>query len=228
MQPDFGRSKGTGWPAMSEILSNPAFWLLAILPAFGLVRLSAAVYLRPYREKLRHLVDEMSRGALSKEDRGWLRAALEQSRGRHLVIAAPFAPVMILAAVVFGVFEGWRDSQKSRDDRVDAAEAEVLRLRLARLDDLAGMSLAKSRFASDPRGLRLTELVSKIEEWSSPISMLWIVVWLIVAAPLLVVSYAISGSIRPIITNVWAPLREPIESLIAAATRPFGMLSLFR
>ncbi|RUV37018.1 hypothetical protein [Mesorhizobium sp. M7A.F.Ca.MR.148.00.0.0] len=199
---------------MSDVMRDPVFWLLMILPLCAIVQLMAALYLRTRRRELLSLVEELASDDLNKEDRAWLRHEIDRSRAIHLLIATPFVPFAILGALAIAVYEGWKVAASSYNERVHSVELSADRMHRKAVEIGEGISLKKSVIWDDPRSKRVRELVGQIEDWNSPIAMVWIAAWLIAALPLLVVAYFISGSIRPFVVNLWGPLREPIASIL--------------
>lgn len=202
---------------------EPAFWLLLLLPVCGLIRLASALYLRPRRRELLSLAQSLVREELTKEDRAWLRHEIDRSRATHLLIASPFVPFAILGALAIAAYEGWKIAATSYDDRVETLETSAERLHSKSIEITVGISLNNSKFWNDPRAKRIRDLVGQIEDWNNPLAMTWIAIWLLAASPLLIATYFISGSIRPFVVNLWAPLREPIISILSDT--PLGRAS---
>lgn len=199
---------------MSDMMRDPVFWLLMILPLCSVIQLIAALYLRTRRRELLSLVEDLATENLNKEDRAWLRHEIERSRATHLLIASPFVPFAILGAVAIAVYEGWKVAASSYDERVKSIELNADRIHRQAVEIGEGISLKKSVFWDDPRSKRVRELAGHIEDWNNPIAMVWIAAWLIAALSLLVLAYFVSGSIRPFVVNLWGPLREPIASIL--------------
>lgn len=200
------------------LVRDPIFWVLAALPLFGLINLVASLYLRKSRRRLIEVINSMTSDArITKADKAFLRAEIGTSGGRHLLFAAPFAPAAILAAVVLGFVEGWQARNKSRrlfdlQTQIDRLQRESDTLTINAVKATEGHDPSAGVFWDDPRRREVQELSHVIETWSNPLATLWILFWLAMSAPLLVVGYLASGSIRPFVVNLWEPIRDPILS----------------
>lgn len=202
---------------MSDIVHNPMFWLIAIvLPGAALINLAASMWVRQARRDLLVLVKRLWPEA-SPQDRTWLWHEVDRSKGTHLLIASPLAPFAILGAVALGVYEGWRGAHETYDGHVKRIQGETALLEKDVYRLVTGEDADSSKIWNSPDGQRLGRLADHIENWNHPVAMLWIIGWLVVASPLLLGAYFVVGSLKPVITNMWAPLREPIAVVLRHA-----------
>lgn len=207
-----------------DALLQPGPLVLLSLLTFAVIKVAAAIYLRPRRRKLLALVASLvAEDDLSKEDKAWLRDEVDTSRGMTFLAVSPLAPFAILFAIVVGVVEGWRG--RGEKDGLFDYQAEVDRLNRdsdrvqARMVEIeSGLDPRKGIYWNDKRRTQIADLTFDIETLSHPIAALWVFAWVVVASPLLVVGYLISGTIRPFLEHLWRPFRDP---LVAALARSF-------
>lgn len=216
---------------LDTYISEPGFWVLSFLLGCALVTLFSSLLLRGKRKRLLALVNEIiNEDKLNDADKAWLIDDIERSKGTHLLIAAPFAPFFILAALALSAYEGWSsnlNSAKPKDDlatreadsrkRMDALDDRIDTLRAKITIDSKGVDPRKGVYWNDKRRAEIENLSLDIETWNNPLAMMWIVLWLAAASPLMVVAYFASGSLRPFIINIWEPLRDPVLSVLSAA-----------
>lgn len=215
---------------LDAYIHEPGFWVLAFLLGCALINLVSSLLLRGKRARLLALVKEIiAEGRLNDADKAWLVDDIERSKGTHLLIAAPFAPFFIIAALALSAYEGWTETQDGEKSSSDDTSPAATRKRLASLDermdavrakitiDSKGVDPRAGAYWNDKRRTEIEDLALDIETWNNPIAMTWIVLWLIAASPLMVIAYFASGSLRPFVVNIWEPLREPILSVLSAA-----------
>lgn len=202
--------------------------LLGVIVGFPLVQLVAALLLRTTRRKLLAAIDGvLSDGPLGPADKAWLRNEIDTSSGTHLLIASFFAPFAILGAVALGFYDGFYAKKKpplshaKLADRIDVISAELEESRQSiETMEAKGILLAQGvdpregKLWADPRRREISELVHVVETWNHPIATVWIILWLVIAAPFILVGYAISGTIAPFLSNLWEPLRTLIVGLL--------------
>lgn len=210
---------------MIDAILQPGPLILAALVVFAVIKCAAALVIRSHRRrmltKVRSLIAEPD---LTREDKAWLRDEIETSKGKMLLAVSPLAPIAIFGAAMVGAYEGWRaregggrlfdfDSEVERIDRdTDRIHAKAVKLR-------EGFDPRSGKYWNDPRREEIFDDSFVVEVWSSPLAALWIIAWLILASPLLLVGYAVSGTIRPFIENLWQPFREPLASALVRATK---------
>lgn len=210
---------------MIEILNSfarePGIWALSFLLTCALITLASSLLLKRTRSKLLSLVTELAYDEkLTKADKAWLRAEIDRSKGGHMIIAAPFAPFAILAALAVAAYEGWaedRQDEGRRDEdlsktreRIADLDEKIVLLHARVIEEGEGIDPKSGAFWDDPRRKEISDLAFTLETWNNPLAMVWIFAWLIVAAPLMLIAYFASGSLKPFIVNVWDPLREPV------------------
>ncbi len=205
---------------VTSIMSEPGYWAMAFLMMCALITLTSALYLRPKRTRFLEVVNEIvAEGRLTRADKAWLRSEIDRSKGVHLLIASPFAPFAIVAALVVAIFDGWNEGDNDishealqrkldrLDRNIEATEAEVVELS-------EGVDPRKGNYWNDSRREEMRKLIYTIETWNNPLSMAWILAWMILASPLVLVAYFVSGSLKPFIVNIWEPLRNPVRSAL--------------
>ena len=211
--------------SLMQYAFEPGVWALSLLVFCAIATITSSLALRGSRRKFLALVSEItSEDNLTRADKAWLRSEIEQSKGTHLLVAAPFAPFAIVAALVFAAYEGWDDEvghissaglakERERlarlDERLDAVHARVIK-------ESEGVDPMEGNFWHDPRRQEIGRLVNDLETWNNPIAMSWIIAWLVVASPLMIIAYLVSGSLKPFVTNVWDPLRGPVMAALAS------------
>ncbi|NSZ73304.1 hypothetical protein G6L74_06050 [Agrobacterium tumefaciens] len=190
-------------------VSHPGVIALVFILACAAVTLTAAILLRPTRKRLLSLVTELcDEGKLTHADRAWLRVEIKRSKGSHLLIAAPFAPFAILGALAVAAYEGWVEDHD--DERISELEKEIDRLHAEQVVESEGVDPRTGLYWKDARHSEIRDLSLTLEIWNNPLAMMWILFWLVVASPLMVLAYLASGSLKPFVVNVWEPLREPV------------------
>lgn len=198
------------------MLREPGFWVLAFMVICAAITLASSLYVRQARRRMLKLLNEMrAEGKFSEADKAWLRQDIKTAQGKVLLVAAPFAPFAIFAALALGLYEGW--TSLTYDQTVRKIEADTDRLHAEVIRISEGIDPRTGKLWNDPRRREITDLSLTLETWGNPIAMTWIIIWMVVAAPFLFLGYLTSGTFRPFIANVWDPLRDPVSSIIRAA-----------
>ncbi|WP_161632254.1 hypothetical protein [Aliihoeflea sp. 2WW] len=202
---------------MNELLNEPAVWVLVGLLTCAFLTLLTAIRLRPVRRRMLVLMHEIqAEGRLTPADKAWMRTEIDRSRGYHLLLVSPFAPFAIFAAIAAGIAEGWRPSI-GYENRIDEIKRDTDLLHRKGVEISEGIDPMKGRYWNDIRRQEIYELSATLETWSNPIAMLWILIWLGLAAPFLLIGYLVSGTLRPFLVNVWEPFRDPVLKLFDLA-----------
>lgn len=202
---------------MTDLIFEPGVWASIALIGFALISLTASLLLRSSRRRFRLLVEEIiAENRLTAADKAWLRAEITRSKGRHLIVAAPFAPFAIFGAVAVGAYEGWFSKADEADD---ALERDIERMMAENVELSQGVDPRTGNYWRDERHREVRDLALTLETWNNPISMCWIVIWLMAATPFLLAGWLISGTVKPFVMNVWAPLREPVLAILSEVHR---------
>jgi len=123
--------------------------------------------------------------------------------------------------VFLGLYEGWQMRGRQKDAlfnyelEVERLERDAERMHVKGIRHLTGLDPRRGKYWNDERRRQISKLSCSIENWSSPLAVLWIFFCLLVASPLLIIGYFVSGSIRPFIENIWAPVRDPVLAALA-------------
>lgn len=195
-------------------IKEPGMWVLLILISCSLIQCAASLALRKTRKRFADLVAEvMQEGNLTRGDKAWLKSQIDKSKGTHLLLSAPFAPFAILGAFVLGFVEA--SKERSFNDSSEYWHKIGEKLTKDEVVEAYDADPTKGRLWLDDRRQEIQNASYTIETWNNPISVLWISAWLIISAPLLVISYFVTGSLRPFASSIWKPLQEPAVAALS-------------